>query len=74
MNLPGSSVERFESLARSFHGLRRVFHVRDINPVLKALEWMPVGAEQCLEETDTVSGHDGVYLAAASTDYGWPGS
>jgi hypothetical protein len=74
MDLPRSSVDRFESPTRSFHGLRRVFRVGDINPVLKALEWMPVGAEQGLEETDTVYGHDDVYLAAVSTDYGRPRS
>jgi hypothetical protein len=74
MDLPRSSVDRFESPARSFHGLRRVFRVWDINPVLKALEWMPIGAEQVFEETDTVCGHDDIYLAAASTDDGWPRS
>jgi hypothetical protein len=58
MKLPRSSVERFESLAGSLYGLRRGFRVGDINSVLKALRWMPVGAEQSLEETDVVCGHE----------------
>jgi hypothetical protein len=37
MKLPWSSLERFESLARSLYGLRRGFRVGDINSVLKAL-------------------------------------
>jgi hypothetical protein len=72
MNLPRSSVERFESLARTLHGLRRAFRVGDINSVLKALKWMPVGAEQSLEEADTVCGHDDTYFAAANTSTAGP--
>jgi hypothetical protein len=40
--------------------------------VLKALKWMPVGAEQSLEEADTVCGHDDTYFAAANTSTAGP--
>src|SRR5262245_12061256 len=58
MKLPRSSVERFKSFAGCLYGLRRAFRVGDINSVLKAFEWVPVGAEQSIEEADVVCGHD----------------
>ena len=53
---PGTSVERRELLGRSLCGLRRAFRITDINSLLQALEWVPVGAEQTLEEANVVCG------------------
>jgi hypothetical protein len=58
VKLARSSIERFESLAANLYGLRRGFRVGDINSVLQALGWMPVGAEQSLEEADVVCGYE----------------
>src|SRR5262249_34365280 len=57
MKLPRTSVEGFELLGRSLCGLRRTFRITDINSLLQALEWVPVGAEQRLEEANVVCGH-----------------
>ena len=50
MKLPRTSVEGFERPGRSLYGLRRASRITDINPLLQALEWVPVRAEQSLKE------------------------
>jgi len=52
--LPRTSVEGFECLGRDLYCLRRAFRVTDIDLLLQALEWVPVGAEQSLEEGNLV--------------------
>jgi hypothetical protein len=52
MKLPRTSVEGFELLGRSLCGLRRAFRITDTNSLLQALEWVPIGAEQSLEEAN----------------------
>jgi hypothetical protein len=58
MKLPRTSVEGFELLGRSLYGLRRALRITDINSLLQALEWVPVGAEQSLEEGNLICRHD----------------
>jgi hypothetical protein len=53
-----STVEGFERPGRSLYGLRRASRITDINSLLQALEWVPVRAEQSLEEANVVCGHD----------------
>jgi hypothetical protein len=50
MKLPRSSLERFESLARSLYGLRRGFRVGDINSVLKAFNGCPPKLRRVLKK------------------------
>jgi hypothetical protein len=58
MQLPGTSVERFEHLRRRLCGLRSTFRVNDVNLALQALERVAVGAEQILlEEANAVGRH-----------------
>ena len=57
MKLPRTSVEGFELPGRSLYGLRRALRITDNNSLLQALEWVPVGAEQGLEEANVVCGH-----------------
>jgi hypothetical protein len=57
MKLPRTSVVGFERLGRSLYRLRRVFRITDIDSLLQALEWVPVRAEQSLEEANVVCGH-----------------
>jgi hypothetical protein len=52
MKLPRTSVEGFERPGRSLYGLRRASRITDINSLLQALEWVPVRAEQSLEEAN----------------------
>jgi hypothetical protein len=58
MKLPRTSVEGFERPGRRLYGLRRASRITDINSLLQALEWVPVRAEQSLEEANVVCGHD----------------
>jgi hypothetical protein len=37
--------------------LRSGFRISDVESPLQALEWVPVGAEQILEEANLVCGH-----------------
>jgi hypothetical protein len=64
--LPGTSVERFERSRRRFCSLRSAFRVTDVNSPLQALELVPVGAEQILEEADVVRGHHTLHHLATS--------
>jgi hypothetical protein len=57
MELPGTSVERFERSRRRLCGLRSAFRVNDVNSPLQALKRVSVGAEQILEEADLIRGH-----------------
>jgi hypothetical protein len=52
-----TSVEGFERPGRSLYGLRRACRITDINSLLQALGWVPVRAEQSLEEANVVCGH-----------------
>src|SRR5262249_30183522 len=45
MELPGTSVERFERSRRRLGGLRSAFRVTDVNSPLQALKRVSVGAE-----------------------------
>src|SRR5262249_42464366 len=57
MELPGTSVERFERSRRRLGGLRSAFRVTDVNSPLQALKRVSVGAEQILEEANMIRGH-----------------
>ena len=57
MELPGTSVERFERSRRRLCGLRSAFRVNDVNSPLQALKRVSVGAEQILEEADLIRGN-----------------
>jgi hypothetical protein len=57
MELPVTSVERFERSRRGLYGFRRALRITDVNSLLQALEWVPVGAEQILEKANMVWGH-----------------
>jgi len=57
MELPRTSVERFERSQGGLFSLLRAFHVADVNLPLQALELVSVGAEQIFEEVDVVQGH-----------------
>jgi hypothetical protein len=57
VEFPGTSVERFERSRRRLCGLRSGFRITDVDTPLQALEWVPVGAEQILEEANLVCGH-----------------
>src|SRR5262249_16841760 len=67
MKLPRTSVEGFELLGRSLYGLRRALRITDINSLLQALEWVPVGAEQSLEEGNLICRHDTPPLPSPNT-------
>jgi hypothetical protein len=70
MKLPRTSVEGFESPGRSLYGLRRAFRITDINSLLQALEWVPVRAEQSLEEANVVCRHDTPPVPQHTLKYG----
>ena len=57
VEFPGTSGERFERFRRRLCGLRSGFRISDVDSPLQALEWVPVGAEQILEEANLVCGH-----------------
>jgi hypothetical protein len=55
MEIPGTSIDRFERTRRIIRGLCCALRVIDVNSPLQALERMSIGAEQVLEETDVIS-------------------
>jgi len=57
MQLPRTSIERFESFRSRLCGLRRTFRISDVDSPLQALERVSIGAEQILEEANMVRGH-----------------
>jgi hypothetical protein len=57
MEIPGTSIDRFERTRRIIRGLCCALRVIDVNSPLQALERMSIGAEQVLEETDVIRGH-----------------
>jgi hypothetical protein len=57
MELPVTSVERFERSRRRLCGLRIAFRVTDVNSPVQALERVSVGTEQIFEEANVVRGH-----------------
>src|SRR5215471_16303493 len=67
MKFPRTSVQGFELLGRSLYGLRRASRITDANSLLQALEWVPVGAEQSLEEANVVCGHGTPPLPSPNT-------
>jgi hypothetical protein len=67
MKLPRTSVEGFERPGRRLYGLRRASRITDINSLLQALEWVPVGAEQSLEEGNLICRHDTPPLPSPNT-------
>src|SRR5262249_451467 len=67
MKFPRTSVQGFELLGRSLYGLRRASRITDANSLLQALEWVPVGAEQSLEEANVVCGQGTPPLPSPNT-------
>src|SRR5262249_5485680 len=67
MKFPRTSVQGFELLGRSLYGLRRASRITDANSLLQAVEWVPVGAEQSLEEANVVCGQGTPPLPSPNT-------
>ena len=60
MKLPRTSVESLERSRRSLYRLLSAFRIADANSPLQTFEWMPIRAEESLEEAHIVCRHHSI--------------